>query len=215
MKQIKGETILNWCLIILGIGMIIISVFYTALEGSIAKKVIEVIGDIGIGLFPTGAIGLLINWMQARENEKQQKARRSEVLRRIDSALHRYLVSLCKEANKNYEIKGKTISEIIDSVGSIISFSDDESDKLKILLERLEEYFDKPDPVFIMTDCFTEQEQRFHLQRINECKAILNARNADILILRSKFLSQWRIAWKDIPEYCYYESLKYDGDNLI
>ena len=88
-------------------------------------------------------------------------------------------------------------------------------EQIKLLLERLEEYFDKPDPVFIMTDCFTEQEQRFHLQRINECKAILNACNADIQILRSSFLSQWRIAWKDIPEYCYYESLKYDGDNLI
>ena len=93
--------------------------------------------------------------------------------------------------------------------------TENEKLKLSMLVGRLEEYFDIPDPVFVMTDCFTETEQRFHTQRISEGKELLMSDEHEELQARKSFLEHWTTAFSDIPEYGYYKNLKFDGDNLV
>ena len=212
-----GETVLNIILMIIGLAMISVSVFCNAPDDSITKKIIEVIGDLGIGVFPTGAIGLLLNRMQNKEEKRQKTAQRNEVLRRIDTSLHQYLVTVCKEAmSHEIDVKDKPITQIINNLNQAnLLRTSAESERLKVLIERIEEYFDKPNPVFIMTDCFTEQEQRFHTQQVISGKNLISCDDDDVQTNRASFLNSWSSGWIDIPEYQYYKDQIFDGDNLV
>lgn len=103
--------ILNIFLIVLGISLICSNFFFTASD-CFQQKIIDLLVNLGIGLFPTGAIGLIIEFVQDKHQSEIKKYKRQSILKDFQYTIQNYLNVLCdkyfqlKEAN-NQKIERK------------------------------------------------------------------------------------------------------------
>lgn len=221
----KWEYIVNGVAILLGLLFIVLSVVIVTQDGTACHKALQIIGDVGVGLFPTGIIGLLICIMQEKDKERHRLVMRKEILRLINSAVHQYLLEICKcAACKCGNLKGKKLTEIERAIINRdvnFPYSDTEVEKLKVLTLRLTDYFGKAEPALIIGDLFTSNEQKFYAARIEEGQAIIEsyseAKNSEEIAAnkRNDYITHWQSLRGLFPEYRKYNNLYFDGHNLV
>jgi len=104
-----GEKFLYLILIIFGIILILfattIARFVSCASKNITPNGIEhisdVLSDIGVGLFPTGAVSLIVSIMQTKSDIKTDKFYRHSVLNRLCFYLDDFLYTFCKSYTLN------------------------------------------------------------------------------------------------------------------
>lgn len=202
-----------------GVAMILCSTFFAEEEKSVLGRWLTIMGDLGIGLLPTGVIGIILEKMQNRNRERDKKNKRMAVLRLFNSAVHSYFNSICNEAiRQKSAMKGKRVFEIISSVGNEVQFecSTEEIASFSLLGEKLIEIFEKEESLFIVTDVFEPIEIDHFNLLAKETKKLLCSTNkeSNIKNARCSFLSYLKTACLEIPECGDFANMVSDGDNI-
>lgn len=120
--------ILNVILIIIGIALICSDFFA---NGCFSKKIIDLLVNFGIGLFPTGAIGLIIEFVQDRQQSEIKKYKRQSILKDFQYMIQNYLNVVCDKHFQLKDINNQTIERKIDVSDIFTVIKDFECDFIK------------------------------------------------------------------------------------
>lgn len=213
--------IVNIVVAIIGIGMIICSSLCTAEQGTLCSKLLSIIGDLGIGIFPTGIIGFILERIQNRNKAQEMKSKRLAILRLFNNAVHGYLNVICNTViEKESSLKNKKVFEIIATLNNDdvqVKCSSNEKVALSNLVEKLHELFDSNNPLYIVTDVF-EMIEINHFELIlkdGEKLLCLMKENRSIKDSRNTFLSYLWTTCLEIPECNDFNLMISDGDNIF
>ena len=213
--------IVNIVVAIIGIGMIICSSLCTAEQGTLCSKLLSIIGDLGIGIFPTGIIGFILERIQNRNKAQEMKSKRLAILRLFNNAVHGYLNVICNTViEKESSLKNKKVFEIITTLNNDdvqVECSSNEKVALSNLVEKLHELFDSDNPLYIVTDVF-EMIEINHFELIikdGEKLLCLMKENRSIKDSRNTFLSYLWTTCLEIPECYNFNLMISDGDNIF
>ena len=213
---------INLATAFLGVVLILLSVFNNCPEEKVLqKKFFAALGDIGIGIFPTGIIGLLLERMQAREKNDQKQRIRSAVLQNLNVSIHSYFNALCNSAIADYpELKGHRVFDIFKSMkelGIPLKYDNAEKQALKALVLRIKASFESPDPTYIIADIFSQSEEQYYLLLIDNGNKLLSYldQGGNNPAERLKFLSYLQIACEEMPEWVKFKNMVSDGNNIL
>ena len=215
------EEIMDIIIALSGIVMICISVFGNNYESdTLNSKLLSVVGDLGIGLFPTGVISFLLEKMQQKQKDIEKQKKRATILYNLNIALHAYLNAVCNLAiAKKHSLKGHTVSDILRQIlenNMELESSTDEINALTHLIEKMKDLFQSPNPIYIIADIFNEDEMKhFHLlikAGENALNFITEANSNSLQ--RNCFLSYLLIAFEEISEYNVFLKMESNGHNI-
>ncbi len=213
---------LNISAAILGVAMILLSVFYDYPEEKIIQeKLFTVLGNLGIGIFPTGIIGLLLEKMQARDKREQKRRIRSAILQSLNVSIHSYFNAICNSAiSRCQKLKGLRVFEIFQAVkdtGIPFDYDSTERETLKHLVTMMRSSFETPDPTYIIADIFSQGEEKHFSLLIRKGEDVLNYFDCEgkDSSKRFEFLSYLQVACEEIPEWNKFENMISDGDNIF
>lgn len=212
--------IVNLVIALIGILMIVYSTLTPAENESVQEKMLALIGDLGIGLFPTGIIGFFLERIQNRNEDREKNNKRLAILRLINNAIHGYLNVICNSAIKQKsQLKLKTVFEIVDNLneGLFIEKIDGEAEALAILVDRLRMSFGSTDPLFIVADVFETIEIKYFESLLQDGESLLQMLDMSngVSKKRNSFLSYVKIACSEIPECKGFVDMISDGDNIF
>lgn len=205
---------------VIGIVMILCSALISCGQESPCSKFLVITGDLGVGLFPTGIIGLVLERMQYRNREQEKKNKRIAILRLYNNAVHSYLNILCNAAiETDQRLIHKRVFEIttVISNGELqVASSNDEKAALTLLTERLRESFGVSNPLYIVTDVFETTEINHFEMLLQDGEKLLSLMNKHINLAeaRAGFLSYLQVACSAIPECSSFYEMVSDGDNI-
>lgn len=219
LKSLTKIEFANILVTIFGITMIVCSTLISVERESIEEKLLSLLGDLGIGLLPTGVLGFVIERIQNRNKEREKNNKRSAILRLFNNALHGYLNVICNAAIAGKGcLKGENIFEIINALNSELHIEHitDEKEAIQLVVERLQMCFETRDPLFIVADVFETIEINHFELILQEGKNLLRLlhNNEKIGESRSSFLSYLQVACSEIPEFRNYMKMVSDGDNI-
>lgn len=192
-----------------------------ATEGNSKPEYYIILGDLGVGIFPTGIIGYILEKMQRREKEEQRHKRRSAILYGIIVSIHSYFNSICNAALTEYpKYKNCNVFEIIQLIKDetiVLAYSSNELDMLRHLIIKIKDIFEFPDPTYIVSDVFEEKEENhFHLLiKEGEDLVTLIENNICKSSKRCDFLSYLEIACEEIPEFRQFLQMTSNGKNIF
>lgn len=212
--------IVNLVVAVIGIAMILCSSLLTVEPETSCSKFLSIVGDLGIGIFPTGVIGFALERMQNRSKEQEKRGKRLAILRLFNNAVHGYLNVICNSAIKiNSNLKSKKLFDITRAVNSEeiqIDLSDEEKNALTLLVERLQESFGATNPLYIVTDVFETIEITHFEMLLRDGNNLLYSINErkNVMDMRSSFLSYLQTTCLAISECNYFNEMISDGDNI-
>lgn len=212
--------IINIVVAVVGFVMILCASIFTVSQESIWAKLLNIMRDMGIGIFPTGVIGLALERMQSRNKEQEKKDKRIAMLRAFNNAIHSYLNAICNIAiAKNNSLKYKKIFDITKLVSSEevhIEYSNNEIVALTLLVKRLQESFGLTNPLYIVSDIFeTIEINHFEmLLKDGEKLLYLMSEDNDVNDKRNSFLSYLQVTCLAISECSSFNEMISDGDNI-
>lgn len=215
----KLETV-NLVVTIIGIIMILCSSLFLDEQDSSYSKFLNIVGDLGIGIFPTGVIGFVLERMQNRSKEQEKRDKRLAILSLFNNAVHGYLNIICNSAIKaNNNLKGEKLFYITNAVNSNeiqLNICDEEKIALTILVERLQESFGTTNPLYIVTDVFEAIEIANFEMLLNDGNKLLRTiyKGTNVMDMRSNFLSYIQATCLAIPECNCFNEMVSDGDNI-
>lgn len=205
----------------LGIVMISVSAFCDVDMNNNAKtRGLALLGDLGIGIFPTGIIGLLLERMQNREKGEQKHRRRIAILHSLDISIHAYFNTICNLALvENASFNGDKVFDIFQAIKDetiIVEYSDDEVKALRRLVAKIKESFEFPDPTYIAADIFSENEENHFLLLIGKGEELLKSMEIEGCksSQRYTFLSYLKVACEEISEFNKFLDMVSDGNNI-
>ena len=205
---------------IIGVAMIIFSNAVDHLGTHEADKVLPIIGDLGIGFFPTGIIGLILDRMNSQEKNIKKNNIRNWMLLNIDVSVHSYFNLLCNSAiEADVNLKGKGLFEILKWIEGqrVISVnSNTEMELLDKLVMEMKNSFSQPSPIFAVYDIFSQNEEKYFALLIEKGEKLLKSKGGmpNIVGLRNDFLSYLTITCRELPELQHYQRMISDGDNI-
>lgn len=171
LPQSKEEW-LNLAITFLGIGMIIVSVLADDTNSMAKSKFYAIIENLGIGIFPTGIVGFILERMQIREKKDKKIRIRTAILQGLNVSIHSYLNVLCNSMiNKYPDLKGKEIFDIIEAIKAgnrTLEYTEKEKDSLHQLTLKAKTSFEYPDPSYLIADIFSKSEEDHFLLLINK-----------------------------------------------
>lgn len=223
MKKMRFPTkleVTNLVVAAIGIIMILCSSLFVVKQGTYYSQLLSIMGDLGIGIFPTGIIGYTLERMQNRSKEKEKRNKRLAILRLFNNAFHGYLNVICNSAIKiNSDLKNKKVFDITSTVISEkikINLCDEEKSALTLLVDRLQESFSITNPLYIVTDIFEVIEITHFEMLLNDGINLLNLINEkrNIMDMRSSFLSYLQTTCAAISECNSFNKMISDGDNI-
>ncbi len=223
MKKLRLPTkleIVNIMVTIIGVVMILCSSFFSDEQESSCSKFLNIVGDLGIGIFPTGVIGFVLERMQNRSKEQEKMDKRLAILSLFNNAVHGYLNVVCNSAIKvNKDLKGEKLFYITSAVNSDeiqINICDEEKVALTLLIEKLQESFGTTNPLYIVTDVFEAIEITNFEMLINDGNKLLHSINerTNVMDMRSNFLSYLQATCLAIPECNCFNEMISDGNNI-
>ena len=224
-KQLLPKSKSEWLNIsaaILGVVMILLSVFCGCSEDNIIlKKLFTVLGNLGIGIFPTGIIGLLLERMKARDKSEQKHRIRSAILQSINVSIHSYFNVICNSAIlRCQELKGLLVFDIFQALkDKRISLDYDiaEKEALKHLITIMKSSFETPDPTYIIADIFSQGEENHFSLLIKKGEDVISCFDSggNDSSKRFDFLSYLQVACEEIPEWNRFKNMISDGDNIF
>ncbi len=212
--------ILNLVVAVVGIAMILCSSLFTAEQETLCSKLLSIVGDFGIGTFPTGVIGFALERMQNRSKEQEKRDKRLAILRLFNNAVHKYLNIICNSAiEANNSLKYKKVFDITSVVNSEeiqINLGDEEKDALTLLVERLQESFGTTNPLYIVTDVFEVIEITHFEMLLKDGKNLLHSTNNQkkVMDMRSSFLSYLHTTCLAVSECNCFNEMISNGDNI-
>jgi hypothetical protein len=224
LKKILSIPIKEWfyiLLIFIGIAMVFAPVIKNFSLDNKEKAVswLTVLGELGVGVFPTGVISLILERMQIREKSEEIRRIRTAILRNIDISIHSYFNTVCNSAiAENSSLKDKKIFDIFNAIkDEAIVITTDESSALKQLLMRMKDSFESPNPVYLAIDIFKENEERHFRLLIEKGEKLLELIENDncMSMDRHNFLSYLETACKEITECNKYLNMSSDGNNIF
>lgn len=204
----------------IGIVMIILSSLFCIEQESIAFKILNIIGDIGVCIFPTGIIGCILEKIQIQNKELEKRDKRLAVLRLVINSMHGYLNVICNTAIKDrISLKYKKVFEIIKSMNNKwtnIEFNQEEVATLKTLIEQLQNSLLLTDTLYIVTNIFDPVELNQFEILLKKAMELLNSMNQheNIQEKKNNFLSFIMITCSAIPECNNFNEMVSDGDNI-
>lgn len=211
--------IVNIVVAIIGIVMIFCSSLLVAVPGSIYSKLLSIMGDLGIGIFPTGLIGFILERIQNRNKAQETHNKRLAILSLFNNAVHGYLNIICNEViKKRGNLKNERVFEIITAVNNIqMEYSESEIVALTTLIRNLQEVFSLDTALYIVTDVFEAIEISHFSMLLGEGKKLLNLmkENRDVMESRRSFLSYLQITCFSVPECNNFNLMISDGDNIF
>lgn len=206
---------------ILGIAMIFVSVYFDSdQEHNTQKKLLSVVGDLGIGIFPTGIIGLLLERMQNREKGRQIQRIRAAILKSLNVSIHSYFNTICNSAiSRCPGLKGRSLNEILQKVQEeqlLIDQNPKEKEALKHFLSKIKITFETPDPTYIIADIFSPSEEGYFLLLIEKGEALLSEFDQGRIehSHRSGFIGYLKTSCEEIPEWNRFMNMVSDGNNI-
>lgn len=209
--------------VIVGVVMILCSSLIAAEPESNCSKVLSILGSLGTGTFPTGAVGFVLERMQNRNSEHEKSTKRLAILRLFNNSVHGYFNVICNAAIQAVpSLKDKKvflITETLSSGNIQIENSDEELAALTILVARLKDSFSAVNPLYIATDVFTIQEINYFEMLVKDGEALLALmnKNADTSISskRNQFISYLKTTCLAIPECSSFNEMITNGDNIF
>ncbi len=223
MKKMRLPTkleVVNLVVAVIGIAMILCSSLFTVEQEPHCSTLLSIVGDLGIGIFPTGVIGFALERMQNRSKEKEKRDKRLAILRLFNNAVHGYLNVICNSAIKiNSDLKNKKVFDIISAVNNEeiqINLCDEEKNALTLLTERLQESFGTTNPLYIVTDVFEAIEIinfEMLLKDGNNLLYLINEK-VNVMDMRNSFLSYLQTTCLAISECNCFNEMISNGDNI-
>lgn len=213
--------IANIVVALIGVMMILFSSLPSGGESKTKIAILQIVGNIGIGVFPSGVIGFILERMQIRNRNIEKTEMRRTVLRYFLSALHEYLNVVCSEAIKqNSELKDSRVFDITKRIviqGELQPISAEESESLSVLVQRMEEAFGTNNPFYIVTDVFESDELTHFGMLIENGKKLVHSikQEKNPIESRNSFLSYIQSTCLSIPECNGFNEMISDGDNIF
>lgn len=223
MKHLRNLTrleIVNLIIAIEGITMILCSSLITVNQDCSFSKWLNIIGDLGIGFFPTGIIGLTLERIQNRNKEQENRDKRLNILRLFNNGIHGYLNFICNSViMSKKELKNKGVFELISIANCEkieISSCDEEIRALTIIVERLQELFGSPNPLYIITDIFKPIEINHFEMLLKDGNTLINAiiQGGNVSENRMRFISYLQTTCSEITECNSFCKMISNGDNI-
>lgn len=209
----------NIAIAAIGIAMIGCSTLIPAEIDSFNKKLLSIVGDLGVGLFPTGGIGFILERIQNRKERRERNNKRLAILRLINAAIHGYLNVICNASvAQNSRLKGENVFEIVGNLNEELQSENiaDEVKALALLVDRLKMSFGSTDPLFIVADVFETVEIKHFESLLHDGENLLHTLHMGYEAMdgRSSFLSYLQIACLEIPECKGFAEMVSNGDNI-
>ena len=109
-----SEPLLHFIVAIVGLSLIVFLPDPDAVcEGY--KRFVSTMIDIGIGLFPTGLIGLILVFMQKSQKSNEKFDQRISLLKELDIKLHNLVNEICKLSNQSEKSVKKILIALRDN----------------------------------------------------------------------------------------------------